>query len=210
MNPRSPPARPHIGFHLSSFSTNAEWAEDDAWDSTSDSESPRHSTLTTSWNRPSASSSITAPKKVPRAPSSASSSNLAFSYTHVHAPSSYPPKNEDPISAEAPKNGWTIVRTSHSRQGSETRQDDKTERKHSQFDGYGSHSTDADVEGDMILGDLEPEMSTTDGNASGGPPLPHSKAKHNEGSVRNNVDDIVTGHYFHPLLFLLSSSHWVG
>ncbi|KIM45301.1 hypothetical protein M413DRAFT_441983 [Hebeloma cylindrosporum] len=192
MNPRSPPARPHIGFHLSSFSTNTEWAEDDAWDSTSDSESPRHSTLTTSWNRPPASSSITAPKKVPRASSNSSSSTLAFSYTHVHAPSSYPPKNEDPTSAEAPKNGWTIVRTSHNRQGSESRQDSKTDGKNSQSDTYGNHSADADVEGDMILGDLEPEMGTTDGSASGGAPAPHSKAKHNLGSVRNDIDDIVT------------------
>ena len=61
----------------------------------------------------------------------------------------------------------------------------------------------------MILGDLEAEMSTTDGNPSGGAPAPHSKAKHNVGSVRNDVDDIVTGHSFHPSLFSLSS-HWVG
>jgi hypothetical protein len=198
MNPRSPPARPHIGigFHLHSLNATTEWAEDDAWDSTSDSESPRHSTLTSSWNRPSASLSTTTPKKVSRASSNSSSSTLAFSYTHVHAPSSYPPRGEDSTSPEAPKNGWTIVRTSHSRQGSENRPGDKNERQDSQFDRYGGESADADVEGDMILGDLETETGTTDGNGSGGAPVPHFKAKHNIGSVRNDVDDIVTGHSF--------------
>ncbi|KAF8973063.1 rab-GTPase-TBC domain-containing protein [Flammula alnicola] len=179
MNPRSPPARPHIGIHLSHFSSTAEWGEDDAWDSTSDSESPRQSTLTTSWNRPSTSSSITVPKTVPRASTNSSSSTLAFSYTHLQAPSSYPPKSELP-STETPKNGWTIVRTSHSRQGSQSRLDNRYEQKDVDFEG---DSGDVDVEGDMILGDLEPEANSTDANASGAPPASHSKAKHNASSL---------------------------
>ncbi|KAM6502076.1 Rab-GTPase-TBC domain containing protein [Amanita muscaria] len=61
-----------------------DWGEDDAWDSASDSESPRHSTLANLWG-----------------------------YTHVHPPnptSSYPSTPEGSLGL---KNGWTIVRKSH-------------------------------------------------------------------------------------------------
>ncbi|KJA27885.1 hypothetical protein HYPSUDRAFT_883531 [Hypholoma sublateritium FD-334 SS-4] len=184
MNPRSPPARPHIGINLSHFSATAEWGEDDAWDSASDSESPRQSTLTTSWNRPSASSS-TAPKAVPRRPSNASSSTLAFSYTHLQAPSSYPPKQELG-SAEPPKNGWTIVRTSNSRQGSQNTRDEGSVQKSPEFEG---DSGDMDVEGDMILGDLEPETNSTKPSAAGSPP--NSKSKPATTTFRPDIDEIV-------------------
>ncbi|KAF9478813.1 RabGAP/TBC [Pholiota conissans] len=187
MKPRSPPARPHIGINLSHFSSTAEWGEDDAWDSTSDSESPRQSTLNTSWSRPSAStSSATAPKVVPRRTSNASSSStLAFSYTHLQAPGSYPPK--ELASVEAPKNGWTIVRTSHSRQGSQSQLDVGSENKVS---GFTEYSGDADVEGDMILGDLEPETNAPNTAASGISLTPNHKPKPDV-SFRPDIDDIV-------------------
>ena len=190
MNPRSPPARPHIGIHLSHFSNTTEWGEDDAWDSTSDSESPRQSTLN---NRPFPSS---APKKVSR--TSSSSSTLAFSYTHLNAPnpSSYPPKSESP---EAPKNGWTIVRTSHNKKGSESKMNLKADT------GFGQDgdSRDVDVEGDMILGDLEAEMTVTDLDVSTASLASHSKAKDNEGNIRQDIDDIINGIYLHPSNFTL-------
>ena len=189
MNPRSPPARPHIGIHLSHFSTATtnEWGEDDAWDSTSDSESPRQSTLTSSWNHSSISS---APKNVPRTPSSPSSSNLAFSYTHVNAPnpSSYPPKPEL-MAPQAPKNGWTIVRTSHNKKDSESKVNKRTDTG---FEQEGD-SRDIDVEGDMILGDLEVEMGATDTDASIASLASNSKPRHDEKAIRQDIADIVNG-----------------
>ncbi|PPR07708.1 hypothetical protein CVT26_003731 [Gymnopilus dilepis] len=188
MNPRSPPARPHIGLHVSSFNANADWGEDDAWDSASDSESPRHSTLNSSWARPSASSSTTAPKDVARLSKNASSSTLASSYTHLHAPSSYPPKT-DPASSEAPRNGWTMIRTSPSRKGSQTKLDERSERRDIEGD---SGSVDVDVEGDMILGDLDPDANEDDPSGPSVSTNTHSKGKHLSSSIRNDVDDIVT------------------
>jgi len=193
MNPRSPPARPHIGLHFSRFSSTADWGEDDAWDSTSDSESPRQSTLNSSWNRSAASSTVTAPKAVPRTSSSSSSSNLAFSYTHLQAPSSYPPK--DSIPSEAPKNGWTIVRTSHSRNSSQNKLEQESERKGAGLDRYSTENGDIDVEGDMILGDLEPEASEPDMDSSNKPLPNNSKQKHNVGSIRADIEEIVTGEH---------------
>ena len=194
MNPRSPPARPHIGINLSHFSTKTtnEWGEDDAWDSTSDSESPRQSTLTSSWNYSSISS---APKRVPGTPSP-SSSNLAFSYTHVNAPnpSSYPPKPELTV-PQAPKNGWTIVRTSH---------DNESKINQSIDTGFeqDGDSRDIDVEGDMILGDLEAEMSATDTETSIASLASNSKPRHNERAIRQDISDIVNGILFSTNQFL--------
>ena len=201
MNPRSPPARPHIGIHLSHFSTTNEWIEDDAWDSTSDSESPRQSTLTSSWNRPPISS---APRKVTRIPSSPSSSNLAFSYTHVNAPnpSSYPPKPELTAS-QGPKNGWTIVRTSSHNKGSEDRINSRTDTG---FDQDGD-SRDVDVEGDMILGDLEPELNAADMDASISSLASHPKSRNNEGTIRQDIDDIVNGIYLVSIKFYPTFAH---
>ena len=130
MAARPPPTRPHINLNSSShFSySNTEWGEDDAWDSTSDSESapntqsvwgrshnqpghPRPSAVTST----STSTSISAPKPVPvpRKSQNSSSSTLAFSYTHVSAPSptgSSPyPSHADSIPPTTMKNGWTIV-----------------------------------------------------------------------------------------------------
>ena len=177
MNPRSAPTRAHI---LSHFPTN-EWAEDDAWDSTSDSESPRQSTLNTSF-------------ALSRTGSS-SPPNLAFSYTHLNAPnpSSYPPKE-----TQLPKNGWTIVRTSHSKMGSESKINLRTDTELEQD----ADSRDVDVEGDMILGDLEAEMNATDLNPSLSSLASHSKPKNNGGTIRQDIDDIVNGiFYLHPSNF---------
>jgi hypothetical protein len=130
MAARPPPTRPHINLNPSShFSySTTEWGEDDAWDSTSDSESA--SNTPSVWGRPlnqpghprpsgvtstSTSTSTSAPKPVPvpRKSQNNSSSTLAFSYTHVSAPSPtgsspYPP-HADSIPPTTMKNGWTIV-----------------------------------------------------------------------------------------------------
>ncbi|OBZ71054.1 GTPase-activating protein gyp1 [Grifola frondosa] len=173
MAARPPPARPHIGLNpstrFSSYSTN-EWAEDDAWDSASDSESQGPSEWKRSSNaRPS--TSTTAPKPVPRPALNNSSTTLAFSYTHVHAPSpsSYSPRLDHPS-----KNGWTIVRKSvdrHSMEGHDT-----------------AKPVDApvyeDVEGDMVVGDFEPEVEEQRAILTG-------KPRHEHGILREDVDEIV-------------------
>lgn len=176
MTARPPPAHPHIGInpstHFSSLSTT-EWAEDDAWDSGSDSESPasRSSWKPTIPSR--SSSSTTAPRPVPKPVLNSSSSTLASSYTHLHAPSpsSYPPKVEQ---AHPAKNGWTIVRKSADRRGSiDPHNDERTASGH----------VDTDVDGDLILGEMEPE------------PVAESsmKSRSSQGSVRKDVDDVVNG-----------------
>ncbi|KAG6831833.1 hypothetical protein H0H87_003752 [Tephrocybe sp. NHM501043] len=83
-----------------------------------------------------------------------------------------------------PKSGWTIVKTSSSRRlddGNSHPTDDSFE----QVEGQG----DADVEGDMILGDLEADISQ---DQSPPPTSPtHLKPRHGQGSIREDVDDIV-------------------
>ncbi|KAI0305729.1 rab-GTPase-TBC domain-containing protein [Multifurca ochricompacta] len=153
MAARPPPTRPHINLNPSShfsYPTN-EWGEDDAWDSASDSESASNSqsawgrSLQTTPSRPSGAAS--APKPVPRRSQNSSSSTLAFSYTHVSAPSpgSYP-SHTDLIPPT--KNGWTIVQKTNG-DGS-LGVDDKTE----------SHEVEPDHEGDndMVFEDLESEF----------------------------------------------------
>jgi len=191
MTARPPPARPHIGIHPSNHfvsRSTADWGEDDAWDSTSDSESPRQ-TLSNSWNRPPTSSSTTtAPKPVPK-PANNSSSTLAFSYTHLNAPdpSSYPPRTEVRDSAQAPKNGWTIVRKSHDRRRSQSIEGLEQPKQDSDH-GQG----DVDVEGDMILGDLDSEAPPDETLPTSALP-PHLKPKKDLGSIKNDVDEIVNG-----------------
>jgi len=175
----APPPRPHP--HISSSYFSAISVDDDAWDSTSDSESPAQSTLTFSWSRPSAPS---APKAVPKPPDSPSSSSLSFSYTHVNAPnpSSYPPRTDQ---SQPPKNGWTIVRTSRPRRSSNdtgsSNQDDSSEH-------VPESDADADVEGDMILGDLESEPS---GDVASS--VLSQKSKQDQGSIREDAEEIVNG-----------------
>lgn len=181
MAARPPPARPHIGIHPSFNSKgSAEWGEDDAWDSASDSESPRQSTISNSWMHSQAPASrppstTTSPKPVPRP--SASSSNLAFSYTHLNAPnpSSYPPRPEPD---QSQKSGWTIVRKSADVRDSA---DGKEEVKEEEVAG------DVDEEVEIIVGELEPELTAE--------PTPSVKPKLEQGTIRDDVDDIVNGEY---------------
>jgi hypothetical protein len=130
MAARPPPTRPHINLNPPShFSYSiTEWGEDDAWDSTSDSESASNTQPVwgRSLNQPghprplgvtststSTSTSVPKPVPVPRKSQNSSSSTLAFSYTHVSAPSptgSSPyPSHVDSIPPTTMKNGWTIV-----------------------------------------------------------------------------------------------------
>jgi len=195
MNPRSPPTRPHIGIYSPHFSTNADWGEDDAWDSTSDSEEPRLSTLTSSWARPVLPQSSTLPKKIPRPASNSSSSTLAFSYTHVSPPnpSSYPPKSDAVAPAEGPKNGWTIVRKASSREDGEPAiPEGKVVDSR--------RDVDVDVEGDMVVGELEPEMNVADGTSK-------MKYKSSPGSVRQDVESIVIGTHSFPFSLKSRVSH---
>ncbi|KAJ7646997.1 rab-GTPase-TBC domain-containing protein, partial [Roridomyces roridus] len=172
MSVRPPPARPHIAVNPSTYgSSRLDWAEDDAWDSTSDNED----------EAPKPSSSRVPPQKVPPRPAQphSSSSTLAFSYTHVDAPnpSSYPPR--DGIST--PQNGWTIVKTKPRGTSPPSAEDVRSESS-----GTGG-GVDADVEGDMmILGDLEPDaMEPMD-------IIPPSKPKSDSrGVVRDDVDAVI-------------------
>ena len=173
MTARPPPARPHIGLNptnrFSSYAIN-DWGEDDAWDSASDSES----TSKSDWKRSAnarASSSTTAPKPVPRPALNTSSSTLAFSYTHVATPGSYPPKGEQPS-----KNGWTIVRKSTDRGSVESREYN-----------HPANSTGYDeLEADMVIGELEPEVDDRSAMLS-------AKPRYGRGVLKDGVQEIVDG-----------------
>ena len=189
MTARPPPARPHIGISPSFHSPRSpDWAEDDAWDSASDSESPRQSTITNSWMQSSLASSrpslaATNPKPVPRP--SISSSTLAFSYTHINAPSpsSYPPKPEQTVHQ---KSGWTIVRKSTEvGVSAEEKEEVKIEEG----------VDDADDESEMVVGELEQEVTVES-------TLP-AKPNLEQVSIRDNVDEIVNGLLFKLIRYFL-------
>ncbi|KAF5370586.1 hypothetical protein D9758_001824 [Tetrapyrgos nigripes] len=175
----APPPRPHPHLSSSSYFSAVNVGDDDAWDSASDSESPAQSTLTFSWSRPVAS---TAPKAVPKSPESPSSSTLSFSYTHLNAPnpSSYPPRDD---SSQPPKNGWTIVRTSRPRRSSN---DTHSSNQDDASDHVPEPEADADVEGDMILGDLESEPTKDPASSMTVP-----KLKQDQGTIREDAEEIV-------------------
>jgi len=175
MSARPPPARPHIGLnpHLSSFGTS-EWVEDDAWDSASDSESPQ---LNQSWNTSRQQS--TAPKNVPGTvarSSSSSSSNLASSYTHIHAPnpSSYTQKPDLP---PLNKGGWTLVKASGDTPSKDLKDSDID---HDTL----AASTTSEVADELVVGDFDDPVVLH------GPSL---KASGSRASVRDEVDEVVTG-----------------
>jgi TBC1 domain family member 2 len=187
MKARSPPARPHIGIYPS-FGVPApgDWGEDDAWDSASDSESPRQSSISRSWNRPSPPTSTTAPKAVPRPTNNSSSSNLAFSYTHITAPnpSSYP-REEIPL---APRSGWTLIKKAQEK----NKIDAVDSIESGSFVAESSEGPgDVDVEGDMVITDMESEVGLRDQTTS--VLYPRSKLKENQNFIREDVDDIVHG-----------------
>ena len=175
--PRPPPTRPHLGInppaHLPSYSS-VDWGEDDAWDSASDHESPVN---TVSIPR---SSSVSVPRR-PNA--NRSNSTLAFSYTHLTAPSpsSYPSSQPSPGSPPHPldsKAGWTIVRTEQevrkSREviGDKTQMEKEVKQKNC--------SGDVDVEGDMIVGELEQDQV---------PMIPHCGKE----AIRSDAEELVDG-----------------
>jgi TBC1 domain family member 2 len=182
MTARSPPARPHIGIYPSSnFGIRAagDWVEDDIWDSGSDSESPRQSSIARSWNLSLQSSSKSVPKPVPKPAKNLSSSTLAFSYTHVNAPnsSSYPRE-------EGPKNGWTLIKKAHDNNKTDIDSNEPTSSavNHSE-DGPG----DTDVESHMVISDLEPEVVSPDHATS----PQHMTSKKN--TIREDVNEILQG-----------------
>ncbi|KAG6375352.1 tbc1 domain family protein [Boletus reticuloceps] len=156
-----------------------DWAEDDVWDSASDSESPRHSTIAHSWRYSSNTqpkrqpSFVTAPKPVPKAPTNSSSSTLAQSYTYLNppSPSSYPPKSESGQPGSA-KGGWTMVRKSSISQNGTDGTASKCSDTH----------RDADVDGDMVVGDSDPEIvehGTTD------------KIRQDRGLIKSDAEEIM-------------------
>lgn len=173
MSARPPPARPHIGLNPSSRFTTysaSDWTEDDAWDSGSDDEEASGSGWPSTHSR---SSSSTAPKPVPKPHQNSSSSTLASSYTHVNAPSpsSYPPRTE-----QAPaKQGWTII--TNAREG---RKDEGKQTEAAQY---------IDHDGDLILGDLDPDEPLGAGHVN----TPTSKPNRSQCVVRADVDEIVKG-----------------
>jgi len=195
MNPISPPARPHIAVHSAHFASSSTTDWDDAWDSGSDSEERRQGLVANSWNRSVGGSSTTAPKQVPaRSNSASSSSTLAFSYTHVNVPNpgSYPtPKAiEEAAPRSKAQNGWTIVRTQSDRNCS-----GDSESLPSKVD----HGADVDVEGDMILGELETDF---DNNKHAGlNPTMHLSARSKQlaASLREDAEEIVNGNYTFPV-----------
>lgn len=76
----------------------------------------------------------------------------------------------------------------HSRQGSESRPDEGPGQKSIESEGG---SGDLDVEGDMILGDLEPETSLAKSSSLGS--SSSSKSNPATTSYRPDIDEIVTG-----------------
>ncbi|TFK68692.1 RabGAP/TBC [Pluteus cervinus] len=186
MTARPPPARPHIGLNPSiQFPRTTDWAEDDAWDSTSDSESTKPSTV------PSGPSRASGPRKsAATRPDNSSSSTLSSSYTHLQAPNpgSWPPvaHTDEAIS---PQNGWTIVKKSPDHKAVNAPPTIKSEA-HVDDEAYGIlEHRDADVEGDMILGELESEAPNQD--HAGSLPSQVPKAKQARALIREDADDIV-------------------
>lgn len=178
--PRPPPARPHVGInppsHFSAYSAT-DWVEDDAWDSASDSESPVATTIARS-----STSAVSVPK---RPTGEKSNSTLAFSYTHLNAPSpsSYPPRPEQistPTQRHEGKAGWTIVRTEQELRKSQEHSTAVAARTEADTELKGS--SDVDVESDMVVGDLEQDMV----------PMP-IRPRNGKETIRSDVDELVRG-----------------
>lgn len=203
MSARPPPARRHISSlnpaHLS-YSI-AEWGDDDAWDSGSDDEDKQQ----TSWARtpvPNSASSArsTAPKPVPRPQSQSppDQSTLAFSFTHVTAPSpgSYPPSTgvvsastsapseaAHSVSsgsgvAATPPRDWTFVGKDEAKTGAGGREGDD----------------------EMVVGELEPDSSAvsladSDADFVDMPIAP--KSRPDLGVVKPDAEEIARGACFH-------------
>ncbi|EKM54229.1 uncharacterized protein PHACADRAFT_162613 [Phanerochaete carnosa HHB-10118-sp] len=195
---RPPPARPHIGLNSSgrfgSYSIS-DWGEDDAWDSGSDEESSK----VVGWSSGGRPITSSTPVSVPKPKSKRSTSTIASSYTHVDAPSSnsYPPRTED-IQPPPAKQGWMIVRTSAKGRGSVDRHD--TDELNSEV------HADPEVEGDLILGDLDSEEPAVE-HSTTLVPMAKPKLGYGFNYTREDVDDIVKGtsHTCHNPFVRLSS-----
>lgn len=197
MSARPPPTRPHIGLNPSSYLSYS-WAEEDAWDSGSDSDSPSTNTQApTAWSRsPTASTLTSSPKavNVPRPSSNSSSSTLAFSYTHVSAPSSYPPKQEEEQSAARPsKNGWTLVQKSGQQSSRPSTGGKETSAVGKSHDGEVEEAHD--VDGEMVVGDMDPDFSE---------PFTSMKSMPIS-TVREDVEEIVNGMSVYSFTLSLSA-----
>lgn len=159
MTARPPPARPHIGLNPSNHfaRVNADWAEDDAWDSASDNENPRQSVISNPWVRSTAVSRSSSNR-----PDNSSSSTLGSSFTHLNAPNpgSYPPQVSRSDDRPSSKDGWMIVNKSD-RPTSVTHTNSRSVvlGDGSSFEMTHGSVGDVDVEGDMIMGEMEPEGS---------------------------------------------------
>ncbi|KAL1680363.1 rab-GTPase-TBC domain-containing protein [Schizophyllum commune] len=177
MTARPPPARPHLALHASDFGrTPTDWAEDDAWDSASDDGNDRQPAASDAWPRAESSAPKPVPTRTTTSEKSSSSSTLAFSYTHVSAPnpSSYPPRGEQ--AAPPARNGWTIV---HTERGDA---DDIPEgREH-----HVSRADDVEVEGDMILGEMDPDPAC--GTSEGHSQVPDEKI--GKAAVREDAEAV--------------------
>lgn len=125
------------------------------------------------------------PVSVPKPKSKRSTSTIASSYTHVDAPSSssYPPRTDD-IQPPPTKQGWTIVRTSAKGRGGVDRHD---------IDEINSEAhADPEVEGDLILGDLDSEEPAVEHSVTS-VPMTKPKLSYGSNSTREDIDDIVKG-----------------
>lgn len=184
----APPARAHIAnlpLRSRLSSSRIEWDEADAWDSGSDSENVTNVrslslSLSSTTSKGKVPADLKGPKPIPiytrshslsqgiptRRGSAGSDSvdrssptggNLAFSYTHVQAPSlsSYPFRGISSNSTdeldlqekdERERAGWTIV---------------QSEGVEDNFDTQIA-TNDVDVDGDMIVGEFEPDSLTLD------------------------------------------------
>ena len=180
MTARPPPARPHLALHASDFGrTPTDWAEDDAWDSASDDGNERPPGASDTWPRAESSAPKPVPSRTTTSEKSSSSSTLAFSYTHVSAPnpSSYPPRGEQ--AAPPARNGWTIVHTERSDA------DDIPEgREH-----HISRADDVEVEGDMILGEMDPDPAC--GTSEGHSQVPDEKT--GKAAIREDAEAVAEG-----------------
>ncbi|TRM69482.1 rab-GTPase-TBC domain-containing protein [Schizophyllum amplum] len=182
MTARPPPARPHLAVHASDFGrTPTDWAEDDAWDSGSDDGDRRQPAASDVWPRAESSAPKPVPMRTTMSDKSSSSSTLAFSYTHVSAPnpSSYSPRNEQ----QPARNGWTIVRTSG--EGARGEADEANPPPEL----YEQRGDDVEVEGDMILGEMDPDPTSGEGEEH----TQHSRIPHEKtgkAAIRDDAEAI--------------------
>lgn len=125
----------------------------------------------------------------------------------MQAPGSYPPK-DDVGDSNSPKNGWTIVRTVRDRNNNGVLLNKESGERDPVLESD-LNAADIEVEGDMILGDLEPELTVSDARMPIAPLQPQPRYNTGADSIRSDVDGIVTGGYcffWYPHRFVDSSA----